>query len=213
MGINIASDTQSSGVDLAITTVVKTIPYTVTGDNTSIFVAVLTPIGANYDLSSVTYGGDYLRLAQSISGTMRMTFHYKLNCKEGTNDLVLTFVPPNEGSAYWAIASYSGTQNTVANTTSYNAETSASTLSTNISPTVDNTWLIGAAYTAQSITDVTAGYTIRTTYGDILSIIDSNGSIGKNDTYPFEVTQGTAGHLYLSVAAIEPVFTPRNIII
>lgn len=105
---------------------------------------------------------------------------------------------------YFSCASYTGfKQTTPLNTSNKGGSSSTSSQSISVTTTVDNCWLIGFAYTGNTMSAGT-GTTLRGgSVAGILNVIDSNGPTTPAGSDSLVVTQ-TASFAGMIVAAFEP---------
>lgn len=179
-----------------------------TGDNRIAVVEVQVENG--FTVSSVTFGGVLMTLlgsnAQTI-GTFNNTYlYYLVNPTSGANTVNIN----TSGSAftYCMIASYSGVnQSTPFDGISFN-NASGTSVTTNITTTIDNCWLIGMGQSQASTLTAGTGTTKRAapiaTYETWNIHVDSNGAKTPAGTYSLVVNRATSGNVGLMVAALQP---------
>lgn len=111
---------------------------------------------------------------------------------------------------YFSIASYTGVkQTTPLDTNNKGGSSSTASLTVSVTTTIDNDWLIGFAYTGNTMSAGT-GTTLRGgSVAGILNVVDSNGPTTPAGSDSLIVTQ-TASFAGMIVAAFAPAVSSAN---
>lgn len=192
-------------------TTTRTESFTVSGGTDRIFIAQIQ-VENGFSVTGVTFNGVAMTqqgaVAQSI-GTFNNTYQYYLvNPPTGTYNLGVT----TSGSAFVYLVA--GEYNGVDQSTPFdgsmvaNKITSGTTVTTNITTTIDDCWLIGMGQAQSNTLSAGTGTVKRTTpittYETWQIMVDSNGGKTPAGTYSLQVSRSSSGAAGLVVSALRP---------
>ncbi len=167
------------------------------------------------DVASVTYNSVACTFINRVvvTGGQEIYLYYLLNPATGANNVVVTATSGNL-QGYGAATSYTGVkQSAQPDASATNQSASTTSLTTSVTTTADNCWLVGFAY-GQTASAGTGTIFRSEPVNDVLFMMDSNGATtpAGSDSLIFTQAANFAG---ACVASFSPVtsavaFTPRT---
>ena len=208
----IAFDAQSASSFSSGTT--NTFSHTCSGSNGILYVGVYD--GLN-NVTGVTYNGVSMTLVNSFAMTggaagQYIRLYQLVSPATGANNVVITCSAA--GNTYGNGVSYtSASQTGQPDAQNTGGASTGTSLTTSVTTTADNCWVVGFAYMAGTISAGTNTTLRSTNAGGILAIFDTNAAQTPAGSKSVQTTSGTSGfngHVIASFApAVTATFVPK----
>lgn len=190
--------------------------HTVSGTNTILIVCADLERNLSQTVTGVTYAGVSMvaLYAQSFGGGRYSGFYYLINPTTGANNVVISISATTTFRLIGAATSYSGVSQSgfpdAQGITDQSAGT-VSSISTSVTTTKNNSWLIGATCVGSAPSAGTNTTSRGTQIGDDTIIMhDSNTAETPPGLYSQNINQSPASFGWQFVASMAPVAPPTN---
>jgi len=175
----IALDSANAGASFGTLGTSKTYAHTCTGDNLILFVSFVITQQNTDTLTSITYAGVEMTIVGKVQtegvDDRWIYLYYLIGPATGANNIVLTTSGDTTGVSN--AVSYTGARQSGVPDANSTAVSDGTSLTGNITTTVDNCWVTGAIRGSGGNLIAAAGSTLRGTASGFSKMIDSNGAI------------------------------------